>query len=88
MITTAASDATSPIHDRMPAVLPVELFPAWLDPSTPVSEAVRMLEPYQGPLSIYPISTLVNNGRVDDPRILVPTTPPEPELDLFSSFGN
>ena len=85
VITTPASDATESIHDRMPAVLPTELFPAWLDPRTPVSQAAAMLEPYGGPLSIYPISTLVNNGRVDDPRILVPATPARPELDLFSS---
>jgi putative SOS response-associated peptidase YedK len=87
VITTPAADATVSIHDRMPAVLPAERFPAWLDPRTPVSEAAHMLQPYRGPLSIHPVSTIVNNGRVDDARCLVPTTPPKPELDLFSAAG-
>ena len=85
VITTPASAVTATIHDRMPAVLSTERFPAWLDPRTPVAEAAAMLEPYRGPLSVYPVSTLVNSGRVDEPRCIVPITPPLPELDLFSA---
>jgi hypothetical protein len=44
-----------------------------------------MLEPYDGKLEMYPVSTVVNSGRVDDPRCLEPTVPPPPEYDLFSS---
>jgi putative SOS response-associated peptidase YedK len=85
VITTKASETTKTLHDRMPAVLPTELFPAWLDPRTPLPEAVAMLRPFDGKLAMYPVSTVVNSGRVDDPRCLEPTVPPPPEYDLFSS---
>jgi putative SOS response-associated peptidase YedK len=69
----------------MPAVLPIESFAAWLDPRTPLSEAAAMLEPYGGNLNVFPVSTIVNSGRVDDSRCLERTVPPLPDYDLFSS---
>jgi putative SOS response-associated peptidase YedK len=33
-----------PVHDRMPAVQPPALWERWLDPSTPVDEAIGLLE--------------------------------------------
>jgi putative SOS response-associated peptidase YedK len=85
VITTKASETTKALHDRMPAVLPIDSLPAWLDPRTRLSEARAMLEPYGGNLDVFPVSTIVNSGRVDDSRCLEPAVPPEPDYDLFSS---
>jgi mono/diheme cytochrome c family protein len=55
----------------MPVVLPPSAFPVWLDPETPVGELQAMLWPYERPLDVFPVSTMVNNGRVDEAMCLV-----------------
>ena len=70
IVTTRTCKATAHLHHRMPIVLAPNRFAAWLDPRTPVSELTGMLQPYDGPLDVYPVPALVNTGAVDGPRCL------------------
>jgi hypothetical protein len=60
------------IDDRMPVILHPGDFGLWLDPA--VQDAKRLeplLVPYTGEgMEAYPVSTLVNNPKADDPRCI------------------
>jgi putative SOS response-associated peptidase YedK len=53
--------------DRMPVVIPPESFEVWLDPAEhDVGKLSRLLRPFHpDEMTAYPVSTLVNNARVD-----------------------
>ena len=70
IVTTITCKATAHLHHRMPVVLSPEHFAAWLDPGTPVTRVQAMLRPYDGPLDIFPVSTMMNAGKVDEARCL------------------
>jgi putative SOS response-associated peptidase YedK len=78
IITTGANKLMSVVHDRMPALLPRDLFSRWLDcdnVSTP--EAVEMLKPAEEEaLELLPIGTGVNRVANDDPSVQEPKGPP------------
>ncbi len=44
ILTVPANAVVLPLHDRMPAIMPPESWPAWLDPET--SDPGRLLQPY------------------------------------------
>jgi putative SOS response-associated peptidase YedK len=74
ILTTTANEFMAPLHDRMPVILPRELFAAWLDPS--VSDPAQ-LAPLLAPcpddwLVRAPVSTAVNSVRNDSPACLEP----------------
>jgi len=74
ILTTAANEFMSALHDRMPVILPRELFGAWLDPE--VTDPQR-LTPLLAPcpddwLVREPVSQAVNQVRNDGPECLVP----------------
>jgi putative SOS response-associated peptidase YedK len=58
----------------MPVILNAEDYDLWLDPD--VQDAKRLeplLVPYTGGgMEAYPVSTLVNNPKADDPRCVEP----------------
>lgn len=66
IITTAATDALSTIHDRMPAILPWAAHDAWLDPDTAANRLVDLLKPASETLGARPVSRRLNNVRFDD----------------------
>lgn len=99
ILTTSAAGTMRNYHERMPVVLPPELFDPWLDPTNHDADMLRSLldkhrvEAWQPT----PVSTRVNNARVDDagcvaPAIVTessthPSTPSqqdEDDLPLFS----
>lgn len=65
VITTAANATMSAVHDRMPVILPASAWQRWLDPAeTDVEELRALLVPAPDSLlTMYPVSTLVNNVR-------------------------
>ncbi len=70
IITTGASRHLTGIHDRMPVILTEEEeFGPWLSPIYPVNIA-HLLKPYDGDLSVYPVSTRVNSTWEDDPGLI------------------
>ena len=81
ILTTAANATVAQVHHRMPVVLSPESFDAWLDaPRTPVDAVSSLMAPcLDRSLHAYPVSTLVNNARNDEPRCI------EPLGDLLST---
>jgi putative SOS response-associated peptidase YedK len=73
IITSGPNDQMADIHNRMPVVVPEELWPMWLDPLADRSELRAILEPNDDtPLLIRPVSRLVNNVRNDGPALIEP----------------
>jgi putative SOS response-associated peptidase YedK len=78
IITTEPNELAATIHDRMPLVVPPDLYDAWLAPH---SEPQRVLEAVReralrAPLELYPSDPIANNGRYEGPRALDPVPPP------------
>jgi len=57
----------------MPVILPQELYGPWLDPAIEDVDALQgMLKPYPAEeMTAYPITTLVNSPRNDEPECIV-----------------
>ena len=72
IITTAANDFLSPIHNRMPVILPREMEELWLDSG--IEDAVSLtgiLTPYPDEgLDAYEVSTMVNYAGNDAPEVI------------------
>lgn len=75
IITMQANDVVSPIHDRMPSIMPKELIDTWLDPNfQDVSKLKKMLENTHAcdNLAPFPVSTRVNKANFDDAQCIQP----------------
>lgn len=59
IITTAANEAVEPIHDRMPVILHRDEYDVWLDPDAKADALTKLLRPYDGPMQIKAVDTLV-----------------------------
>ncbi len=73
ILTTAASTAIAPLHDRMPVILDPGAESAWLEPSQPpprLRELLGGLRP--GDTALRPVGPAVNDARYDGPECLVP----------------
>jgi putative SOS response-associated peptidase YedK len=76
IITSGPNDQMVDIHNRMPVVVPEELWPMWLDPLADRSELRAILEPNDDTtLLVRPVSRLVNNVRNDGPALIEPMAP-------------
>jgi putative SOS response-associated peptidase YedK len=82
IVTTRANRTLSPIHERMPVIVPPEAFDLWLDgASVDATTAAALIQPApDGQLEAYEISTAVNRTGNDNPKLLEPVgaAPPEP----------
>jgi putative SOS response-associated peptidase YedK len=72
VVTTAPNEQAAAFHDRMPLVLPPELYGAWLDPA---ADAEQVLLDAQGrsrsrPLDIYATNPLGNNVHFEGPEVV------------------
>ncbi|MGE0744501.1 MAG: SOS response-associated peptidase [Rhodospirillales bacterium] len=77
VLTTDANAKLSPIHDRMPVILPPADWAAWHDPATPAEAAQAMLRPHPPePMAFYRVSLRVNSVRNDDAECIAPLNPP------------
>lgn len=74
ILTTAANEAISPIHDRMPVILSREREAEWA--SKEVLSADELSEIFQplpaSSIDAYPVSEMVNDSRADHPDMVVP----------------
>ena len=75
IITTSANDLLSPIHDRMPVVLPRHMEGFWLDTSVDDPDMLAsVLTPHSGDsMEAYEVSELVNSAANDGPDVIEPT---------------
>lgn len=69
IITTEANELMQPFHDRMPVILDPKDYEKWLDSQVQKPESLQsLLQPYQSEeMTVYPVSTKVNNARTDSP---------------------
>ncbi len=74
IITTAANDLMAPFHHRMPVILPPDDNAAWLAPNPqPAEHLTALLRQYPAEAMLaVPVSSLVNNARVNLPEVLEP----------------
>lgn len=80
IITTEANRATNTLHDRMPVVLPSDLFAGWLDPAATDAERLGLLRPCPDEwLAFHPVDARVGNVKHDAAGLI------EPRTDLFTA---
>lgn len=74
LITTAANEMMSSVHDRMPVFVPVSSWEQWLDPENHDVEALAGLFASRddGSLTMHEVSTDVNNVRNNRPGLIDP----------------
>lgn len=74
IITTGANTLGADIHHRMPVILFPDDYGRWLDPRIQQADEVLPLLQAFPPqaMTVYPVSTLVNNARIDEPRCITP----------------
>ena len=73
IITCPANERVSPIHDRMPVILPAEVRWQWLDPQAAPGDLQKWLAPYPASQMItYPVGSLVNSPANDLPACILP----------------
>jgi putative SOS response-associated peptidase YedK len=81
IVTTRANRTLSPIHDRMPVIVPPEAFDLWLDGGqVDARTAEALIAPAPDDLlEAFPVSTAVNRTANDNPKLLdLFTGEPEP----------
>jgi putative SOS response-associated peptidase YedK len=73
IITTGPNALMAELHDRMPVILPQDLYGPWLDHQIEDVDALQgMLQPYPAEeMTAYPISTLVNSPRNENAECIV-----------------
>lgn len=78
IITTGANALGAQVHHRMPVILAQDVHARWLDPRTTASsQLLPLLQPFAPhAMSVYPVSTLVNNARIDESRCITPLADP------------
>ena len=83
IVTTRPNEFMAAIHDRMPVVIPQELWATWLEPTPREPGELRaLLEPREDlALAAYMVSTLVNSVRNDGPALIVPAAGTEPGME-------
>jgi len=75
IVTTAAGEKTRHIHDRMPLILPPEVWDTWLAPETPKKALFPLLQPASDEaITAYPVSTRVNKPTNDDAECVAAST--------------
>ncbi len=71
-MTTDANELVTPIHNRMPAILASDAYPAWLGEDA-ARDVPELLRPYSSDaMHIYRVSTAVNNVKNDGPECIEP----------------
>jgi putative SOS response-associated peptidase YedK len=76
VVTTRANATLSPLHDRMPVIVPPDAFELWLDCThvdARTAEALIAPAP-DDQLEFWPVSTLVNRTANDHPGLMQPST--------------
>lgn len=72
IITTSANNFMERLHHRMPVILAQNAEEEWLDPMTPISRLVSLMEPFATDKMVaIPVSSRLNNVRNDDPSLLI-----------------
>lgn len=63
ILTTEPNALAARVHNRMPVVLEMEQWNAWLDEAASKDSLAGLLKPYEGRLEAWPVSRYVNNPK-------------------------
>jgi putative SOS response-associated peptidase YedK len=75
ILTTAANQIVSHVHNRMPVIVRPEFYDTWLDPDSSVQSLTDVLhQPRNHELKSYSVSPLVNNARNESADCIQPFT--------------
>jgi putative SOS response-associated peptidase YedK len=74
IITTEANELLEPVHERMPVILPRELYDEWLDENERDTRKLQsLLRPYPAAeMASYPVSRSVNFAQTDSEELIKP----------------
>jgi len=73
IITTSANELVRKIHDRMPVILPPELYAEWLDNMIPAESVQKFLIPFPSvKMEAYRVGPTVNSPKNDSLECLLP----------------
>ena len=74
IITTEPNEIAAKVHNRMPVILPLDMYDVWLDPENDDrEELLSMLVPYPAEeMEAYAVSRSVNRPANDYPEVLEP----------------
>jgi putative SOS response-associated peptidase YedK len=76
ILTTAANPEITPLHDRMPVILPADAEAAWLDPANSAADLAAALTGLDSTdTHLQPVGPAVNDARYDGPDCLAPPQP-------------
>ena len=72
IVTTEANETMTPVHDRMPVILPPDAWDRWLDrDDDDIASLAGLLVPApESLLRLHPVSTDVNNVRNNGPQLV------------------
>jgi putative SOS response-associated peptidase YedK len=70
IVTTEPNDAVADLHHRMAVILEPDEEREWL--TADADDAAALLDPYDGPMRSYPVSTAVNSPSNDSPACIEP----------------
>jgi len=83
ILTTAASSAIAPLHDRMPVILDRDAESVWLEHRQPAARLHELLGGLNSSATaLRPVGPAVNDARYDGPECLTPAAD-EPQTALF-----
>lgn len=80
IVTTAANEFMTPLHNRMPVILTPEQEDAWLDPELQDAEKIaKLMKPYASEAMVAEeITPMINSPRNNRPEVLEPVPGSEP----------
>lgn len=70
IVTTSAAPELADLHDRMPVVLPPEVYAVWLDPDVDPATEQELLVPFEGGIESYAVNPVVGNVKNDVPKCI------------------
>jgi putative SOS response-associated peptidase YedK len=81
ILTTEPNTLLTPIHDRMPVIVPPDRYRQWLDPRTPGAAVKDLMQSYPSDqMDAWPIGARVNSTTEDDEGVLELATVEPPPL--------
>ncbi|MDB6120782.1 MAG: hypothetical protein JWO08_4563 [Verrucomicrobiaceae bacterium] len=81
--TTTANELVTPVHDRMPVILPPMHWHQWLDPNASSENLQALLTPLQADLmDCYQVTPRMNNAKFEDPAASMKYEAELPEAEL------
>lgn len=82
IITVAANEMVSSVHERMPVILNNSTEKLWLDSNSKEEDLMGVLQSYPtNEISLYPVSPRISDSTANVPSLILPTPPSD-------QFGN